>query len=124
MRKVKEGGFVLRKWFPDGKIWTVPNCMSLFRLLLVPVIIWAYAGKHDTPLTVILLAVSALTDVLDGHIARHFNMISDLGKALDPIADKLTRSAWCSAWPSPIPCSGTCWASVYFGRPAWAFWAL
>lgn len=104
MRKVKEGGFVLRKWFPDGKILTVPNCMSLFRLLLVPVIIWAYAGKHDTPLTVILLAVSALTDVLDGHIARHFNMISDLGKALDPIADKLTQVCvvLCLAFTYPL----------------------
>ncbi len=94
----------MRKMFPDGKIWTVPNLLSFFRLLLVPVIIWAYVGKHDTSLTVILLAVSALSDVLDGHIARHFNLISDLGKALDPIADKLTQVCvvLCLAFTYPL----------------------
>ena len=94
----------MRKMFPDGKIWTVPNLMSFFRLLLVPVIIWAYVGKHDTSLTVILLAVSALTDVLDGHIARHFNLISDLGKVLDPIADKVTQVCvvLCLAFTYPL----------------------
>ena len=94
----------MRKWFPDGKIWTVPNLMSFFRLLLVPVIIWAYVGLRDTSLTIILLAVSALTDVLDGHIARHFNMISDLGKALDPVADKMTQVCvvLCLAFTYPL----------------------
>ena len=81
----------MMKPFHDGKIWTIPNIMSFFRLLLVPVIIWAYVGLHNTTLTIILLALSALTDILDGQIARHFNMVSDLGKALDPIADKLTQ---------------------------------
>ena len=79
------------KLFRDGKIWTIPNAMSLFRLLLVPVIIWSYAVRKDTTLTIVLLAVSALTDVLDGRIARRFDMVSDLGKALDPLADKLTQ---------------------------------
>ena len=79
------------KLFHDGKIWTIPNVMSFFRLLLVPIIIWSYLGLQNTTLTVVLLIVSGLTDVLDGQIARRFHMVSDLGKALDPIADKLTQ---------------------------------
>lgn len=84
-------GCIMLKLFRDGKIWTIPNLMSFFRLLLVPFIIWAYVGRQDTALTILLLAVSALTDVMDGQIARHFNMVSDLGKALDPVADKMTQ---------------------------------
>ena len=79
------------KLFRSGKIWTIPNLMSMFRLLLVPFIIWAYVGLQNPKLTIILLAVSALTDVFDGMIARKFNMVSDLGKALDPFADKVTQ---------------------------------
>ena len=79
------------KIFRSGKVWTIPNIMSMFRLVLVPFIIWAYVGLDNVPLTIILLALSALTDVLDGPIARKFDMISDLGKALDPFADKVTQ---------------------------------
>lgn len=92
------------KLFRSGKIWTIPNIMSMFRLLLVPFIIWAYIGQHNTTLTIILLAVSALTDILDGRIARKFNMISDLGKALDPFADKVTQVCvvLCLAFTYPL----------------------
>ena len=79
------------KLFRDGKIWTIPNVLSFFRFLLVPFIIWSCICLKNTTLTVVLLAVSALTDVLDGQIARRFHMISELGKALDPLADKLTQ---------------------------------
>ncbi len=92
------------KLFKDGKIWTIPNCLSFFRLLLVPVIAWAYLGRQDITLTIILLAVSALTDILDGQIARRFHMVSDLGKALDPVADKLTQVCivLCLAFTYPL----------------------
>ncbi len=79
------------KLFRSGKVWTIPNIMSMFRLLLVPFIIWSYVGLKSPILTIILLALSALTDVFDGIIARKFNMVSDLGKALDPFADKITQ---------------------------------
>lgn len=90
--------------FRKGKIFTIPNLMSFFRILLVPVIIWSYLGLHNTTLSIILLAVSALTDVLDGQIARRFHMVSDLGKALDPLADKLTQAATvlCLAFERPL----------------------
>ena len=77
--------------FRRGKVFTIPNVLSFFRVLLVPLIVWSYLGRGDHTLAMILLAVSALTDILDGQIARKFNMISDLGKALDPFADKLTQ---------------------------------
>ncbi len=75
------------------RIFTIPNVISMLRLLMIPFIIWAYVGLGNNLLTVILIAVSGLSDVLDGFIARRFNMVSDLGKALDPFADKLTQIA-------------------------------
>lgn len=76
------------------EIFTIPNILSFFRLLLIPV--YAYIYLHadtafDYRLTGGLLIVSALTDMFDGLIARKFNMISKLGKIIDPIADKATQ---------------------------------
>jgi cardiolipin synthase len=71
---------------------TIPNILTTLRILLVPAFIWAYSHRPGV-LPILILAVSALTDMLDGQIARRFNQISDLGKMLDPIADKLTQGA-------------------------------
>ena len=76
---------------PVDRIWTVPNVMSFFRLLLIPVIMWVYLAKKDYVLVAVLLVVSGITDVADGFIARHFNQVSNLGKMLDPVADKFTE---------------------------------
>ncbi len=81
----------MRHLFRKGQILTIPNLISLFRLLLVPLILWAYLKQQNRTLTIVLLAISAVSDILDGQIARKFNMVSDLGKALDPVADKLTQ---------------------------------
>lgn len=75
------------------KILTIPNILSFFRLCLIPIIIWLYIRKEDYFWTLITLLLSALTDIIDGIIARKCNMISDFGKAFDPIADKLTQIA-------------------------------
>ena len=83
---------MLEKVFQKSQVWTIPNIMSLFRLILIPFIIVYYFTGHYT-VAIVLIAISALSDVLDGPIARHFNMISDLGKILDPLADKLTEGA-------------------------------
>lgn len=72
-------------------IWTIPNILSMVRILLIPVIVWLYVYKESYVWAGGLLLVSGATDVVDGFIARKFNMISDLGKVLDPIADKLTQ---------------------------------
>jgi len=75
------------------KIMTIPNLLSFFRLLLIPVIVWLYAGKQDPLWTCIILVLSGITDAADGIIARRCHMVSDFGKAFDPVADKLTQIA-------------------------------
>ena len=76
------------------EVFTIPNILSLFRLILIPVYMTIYLRAEKTAdyiLAGVILAISCLTDLADGKIARHFNMISTLGKILDPIADKATQ---------------------------------
>ena len=76
------------------EIWTIPNLLSVFRILLIPVYLNIYVNadsSEDYALAASVLAVSCLTDMVDGKIARKFNMISNVGKVLDPLADKLTQ---------------------------------
>lgn len=75
------------------KILTIPNLFSFFRICLIPVFIWLYCVRKNELWTGIVLILSGITDVADGLIARRFHMISDVGKALDPVADKLTQGA-------------------------------
>ena len=75
----------------DKRIVTIPNLLSLIRLLLIPLFVWLYAVRRDYSRALLVLAISAVTDILDGQIARRFGMVSDLGKMLDPIADKVTQ---------------------------------
>lgn len=72
--------------------FSIPNLLSYFRLLLIPLFIMLYL-REDFTAALITLAASGLSDVLDGRIARKFNMVTDLGKVLDPVADKLTQCA-------------------------------
>lgn len=81
-----------KDWKKD--LFTIPNVLSLFRLLLIPVYVVLYLRAEkpeDYFLAAAILAVSCLTDLIDGKIARHFNMISNTGKILDPLADKATQ---------------------------------
>jgi len=76
------------------EIFTIPNMLSLFRLVLIPIYVAIYLNAEnaaDYYIAAGILAVSCLTDLIDGKIARHFNMISSLGKFLDPLADKATQ---------------------------------
>jgi len=77
----------------ENKIFTIPNILSFFRICLIPVIIWLYLGEGNSIWAGSLLILSGITDLLDGGIARRFEMTSKLGRALDPIADKLTQIA-------------------------------
>ena len=82
----------IKDWKKD--LFTIPNMLSLFRLLLIPVYIVIYLNADediDYYIAGGILAVSCLTDMIDGQIARHFNMISTIGKILDPLADKATQ---------------------------------
>lgn len=76
------------------EIFTIPNLLSLFRLALIPIYVIIYLRATEPMQYLIaggILAVSCLTDLIDGKIARHFNMISTVGKILDPVADKATQ---------------------------------
>ena len=76
------------------EIFTIPNFLSLFRLALIPVYMSIYLQAEQTSDYVTagaILAGSCLTDMVDGKIARKFNMITTLGKFLDPLADKITQ---------------------------------
>lgn len=78
------------------EVFTIPNMLSLFRLILIPVYTIIYLNARESSeyfLAAAILGVSCLTDLIDGKIARHFDMISNVGKVLDPLADKLTQLA-------------------------------
>lgn len=84
----------IRKWKKD--IMTIPNLLSLFRLALIPVYVVIYLNAKEKWQYITagaILAVSCLTDMVDGKIARRFGMISTVGKVLDPVADKATQFA-------------------------------
>ncbi|MBO4383309.1 MAG: CDP-alcohol phosphatidyltransferase family protein [Clostridia bacterium] len=69
---------------------TIPNLLSAIRIVLIPVFLVLFL-KGSYLAAVIVLGISGLTDLFDGKIARAFNQVSNLGKLLDPIADKLTQ---------------------------------
>lgn len=83
----------MRRVFTKDQLLTIPNLLSLIRLLMIPLIVWLYCDAKRYYAVVLVVALSALTDIADGFIARKFHMVSDFGKILDPIADKLTQMA-------------------------------
>ena len=83
---------IMRDKFKLKDLLNIPNMLSLFRLCLVPVMIVLNLNGHIIPMLGVV-ALSAVTDVADGKIARRFNLVTDIGKAIDPLADKLTQCA-------------------------------
>ena len=82
----------MENWKND--ILNIPNMLSLFRLALIPIYVMIYLNANESweyALAGGILAVSCMTDMVDGKIARKYNMITPLGKLLDPIADKFTQ---------------------------------
>lgn len=73
---------------PRDVIFTIPNIISFFRILSIPIIAWLVT-QHKIIAALVLLAASAASDGLDGLIARKFNQVSKIGQILDPIADRL-----------------------------------
>ena len=95
---------------PRDAVWTIPNALSVLRLLGVPLFIWlilqpAFHGPHYDGWAILVLAVSGLTDYLDGKIARALNQTSKLGALLAPAADRLYILATLVglAWREIIP---------------------
>ena len=75
---------------PENRVLTIPNLLSAFRLLLIPLFVWLYLQEKYF-YTGLVLLISGITDISDGFIARRFHMVSNVGKVLDPVADKLTQ---------------------------------
>lgn len=87
---------ITMKHFSKKEIFSIPNLMGYFRILLIPVFCYLYLtaeNEHEYFLAALVVLISSLTDLFDGKIARRFHMVTELGKALDPIADKLTHAA-------------------------------
>jgi CDP-diacylglycerol--glycerol-3-phosphate 3-phosphatidyltransferase len=77
---------------PETSPWNVPNALTAFRIILVPVFAWMLLVHPDQPwwrfFTAVIFGVAILTDTLDGYLARKHNIITRFGKLADPIADK------------------------------------
>ena len=77
-------------------LFTIPNIICYVRILLIPVFCWLYMTAdcpRDYMLATFVVLFSSFTDLFDGMIARKFNQVTQLGKILDPVADKLTHGA-------------------------------
>lgn len=71
------------------RVWTIPNLLSFLRLLSVPLFLWLLLGPHADLWAILVLALSAATDYLDGWLARILDQRSRLGELLDPAVDRL-----------------------------------
>jgi cardiolipin synthase len=72
-----------------NRVLTIPNVISIIRLLCLPVFVWLLFGRENRAAAAWMLAALGCTDWVDGYIARHWNQVSELGKVLDPVADRL-----------------------------------
>ena len=72
-------------------VWTFPNILSLDRILVIPVLVYllTFSDPRSSLLTAALFILASITDYFDGYLARRNKSISDIGKILDPLADKL-----------------------------------
>ncbi len=78
------------------EIFSIPNILSYIRLLLIPVFVYLFLTATETEdyyVVGLIILLSGITDLFDGMIARKFNQITELGKIVDPVADKLTQAA-------------------------------
>ncbi|MXY75970.1 MAG: CDP-alcohol phosphatidyltransferase family protein [Acidimicrobiia bacterium] len=73
----------------DAGLWTVPNLISVLRILALPVFLWVLLGLDRPFLAAVLLGLISVTDLLDGMLARRLDQVSEIGKMLDPVADRL-----------------------------------
>lgn len=77
------------------ELFSIPNLLSFLRILLIPLFVIRYVTAQtasDYYVAAAIILFSGFTDLIDGKIARKFHMVTDLGKALDPVADKLTQA--------------------------------
>ncbi len=78
------------------EMFSIPNILGYFRIILIPFFMYYYLTAKtvsDYYAPAVIVGVSSITDMFDGLIARKFNMVTELGKLVDPLADKLTQGA-------------------------------
>jgi cardiolipin synthase len=109
----RRGGSPLRYRKPDGRsrVLSVPNVLSLSRLVLLPFFVLTLARELHL-ISFLFLLVIGLTDVADGYLARRYGLVTDLGKILDHLGDKLVNVIVMYA------------LSAFRGLPLWAFWVV
>lgn len=96
----------------NDRILTVPNLLSVARLLCVPLFLWLLFGREARAAAALLLGGLGATDWVDGYVARRFNQVSELGKVLDPTADRILLGVGVVAiW-------------VDGAVPDWVFWVV
>lgn len=96
----------------QSRIITIPNVLSFIRLILIPLFLWLYCICKEYILAGVVVLASGLTDIADGLVARKLHMESNLGRVLDPVADKLTQVAMCFAMLYRYPVM--LWVLVFF----------
>ena len=92
--------------FEIKDLFKLPNILCYLRILMVPLFLHVYftaETPHDYYLATLIVLASGITDFLDGQIARRCNMITDLGKVIDPVADKLMQLAMLVALMFRVP---------------------
>ena len=79
----------------SNDIWNIPNLLTFFRIALIPVLVLLLLSPSEllSILSVVVFSIASITDWLDGYLARKMNIVTNLGKFLDPIADKLLIAA-------------------------------
>jgi len=95
-----------------NRILTVPNVMSMVRLACIPLFLYLLFGRDNVVAAAFLLGGLGATDWIDGYVARRFNQVSELGKVLDPTADRLM---FIVSLVSII---------IYSAGPAWFYWLV
>ena len=83
-------------------LFKIPNILCYIRILLVPIFIFVFL-KELYWQSAVIVVIASLTDIIDGWIARHFNMVSDWGKFIDPLADKLMQLAMLAVTIIKVP---------------------
>ncbi len=73
----------------EDRVLTIPNLITIVRLLSIPVFVWLLFARDNRAAAAVLLAVLGATDWVDGFVARRYGQVSELGKVLDPVADRL-----------------------------------
>ncbi len=82
-------GREVRRRTGEDRILTVPNLITTVRLLAIPVFVWLLFARDNRAAAAVLLAVLGATDWVDGFVARRYDQVTEVGKILDPVADRL-----------------------------------